>query len=308
MIYTPPHRHRCEAQLAILMLLAKLSHPRALRPDMEQLFKQDQTRISRFIALALNHVYRVLAYTLAFDTQYLQEQIPFFAKQIGIAVDAPRPENFRVWGFIDGVFRRFLRPSANQESVYNGHYGGHGFKFQMLVAPDGMLVDVAGPYHGRLNDSEMTRESLLEERLSDFCTIGGVDFLIYGDPAYTSSRFVEKPFRRIGATDTQSQFNTMMSRGRISVEHAIGKVTHTFTAIDFVRVERVGNGEVGKKYLVAVILRNMLTCIRGRNQISTYFGCPPPTIEEFIFPFCLGLLRKSHTHTHTHTHTCYSML
>jgi hypothetical protein len=74
----------------------------------------------------------------------------------------------------------------------------------------------------------------------------------------------------------------MMSRGRISVEHAIGKVTHTFPAIDFVRAERVGKGEVAKKYLVAVIFRNLLTCIRGRNQISTYFGCPPPSVEEFL--------------------------
>ena len=64
------------------MLLAKLSHPRSLRPDMENWFKQDKSRISRFIALALNHVYRLLAYTLAFDTQYLHEHVPFFAKQI----------------------------------------------------------------------------------------------------------------------------------------------------------------------------------------------------------------------------------
>jgi hypothetical protein len=249
---------------------------------MENWFRQDKSRISRFISLALNHVYRTLAYTLAFDTHYLHDKIPYFAEQVGTAIGAPQPEDFRVWGFVDGVFRRFLRPTVNQESVYNDHYGGHGFKFQILVAPDGMLVDVAGPYSARINDSEITRECFLEDRLSEFCTIDGEDFLIYGDPAYSRSQYIEKPFRRISATTRQRRFNAMLSAARISVEHAIGSVTHTFPAIDFVRTERCGKGEVGKKYLVAVIFRNLLTIIAQRNQISSYFDCVPPTMGEFL--------------------------
>ena len=200
-----------------------------------------------------------------------------------------------MWGFVAGVFRRFLRPTVNQESGHNGHYGGHGFKFQMVVAPDGMLVDVAGPYSARINDSEITRECFLEDRLSEFCTIDGEDFLIYGDPADSRSQYIQKPFRRISATTGQRRFDATMSAARIAVGHAIGTVTQTSPAIDFVRTERCGKGEVAKKYLVAVIFRNLLTIIAQGNQIPSYFDCLPPTMGEFLaerthLPPCLVAL------------------
>ena len=52
--------------------------------------------------------------------------------------------------------------------------------------------------------------------------------------------------------------------------------------MDFVRTERVGDGDMCRKYLTACFLRNCMTCIRGGNQISEYFGCSPPTLEEFL--------------------------
>lgn len=92
------------------MLLAKLSYPRALRPDMEHWFLQDKTRISRFIRAAINHVFDRLAYTLAFDYRRLHRDIPHMAYNMGVAIGVPRPDLFRVWGLIDGVFRRIARP------------------------------------------------------------------------------------------------------------------------------------------------------------------------------------------------------
>lgn len=37
-----------------------------------------------------------------------------------------------------------------------------------------------------------------------------------------------------------------------------------------------------KKYLISCFLRNCMTCIREGNQISAYFGCMPPTLEDFL--------------------------
>jgi hypothetical protein len=75
-----------------------------------------------------------------------------------------------------------------------------------------------------------------------------------------------------------------MSSGRVAVEHAIGSVVSTFPALDFLRTARGAQTHVGIKYLVSVILRNFLTCIRGRNQISKFFDCAPPTLGEFLRP------------------------
>lgn len=163
-----------------------------------------------------------------------------------------------------------------------GYYKGHGFKYLIVISPCGLVEDVAGPYPGRVSDSRMVDRCRLEDRLRDFCYIGGSNYKLYGDPAFGASRFISKPFRRTVATEVESIRNTRMSRMRVTVEQAIGHVTQTFSAMDFVRTERVGDGDVCKKYLIACLLRNFMTCIRGGNQISEYFGCYPPSLDEFL--------------------------
>lgn len=148
-----------------------------------------------------------------------------------------------------------------------------------------MLEDVAGPYPGTNHDVNMVYLSNLNDRLAQFCSypeVGDVDFMVYGDPAYQPTSFMHTPFRRAGATAFERMHNTIMSTARIAVEQAIGSVTNIFPAMDFTRMERHGLEAIGKKYLVAVILRNLYTVIQGRNEISDYFGCSPPTMDEWL--------------------------
>lgn len=82
-----------------------------MRPDMERWFMFDESRISRYLKEALEHVFKQLAFTLSFDKQRLNRDIPYMAYQMGKAIGVPRPSKFRVWGLVDGVFRRIARPS-----------------------------------------------------------------------------------------------------------------------------------------------------------------------------------------------------
>lgn len=75
-----------------------------------------------------------------------------------------------------------------------------------------------------------------------------------------------------------------MSSARVAVEHAIGQVVSVFPALDFKRTARSEQTQVNIKYLVSVILRNFLTCIRGSNQICDFFDCSPPSLAEFLGP------------------------
>ena len=68
--------HMCEATLAVLMMLARLSSPRSLAPDLEIIFKQDKSRISRFITAAQAHLFSNFAYTFAFNTRRLRRDVP----------------------------------------------------------------------------------------------------------------------------------------------------------------------------------------------------------------------------------------
>lgn len=100
----------CDAKLAVLMFLARLSAPRPLRPDMERWFGVDKTRISRFSRQAMFHIFWHFNYTLSFDHARLRAVIPIYALKMAVAIGVPEPQHHRVWGLVDGVYRYCLPP------------------------------------------------------------------------------------------------------------------------------------------------------------------------------------------------------
>ena len=87
------------------MLLARLSAPRPLQPDMERWFGQDKSRISKFSRAALFHLFRSFNYTLSFDYDRLRPLVPVYALKMAMAIGVPVIDNHRVWGLVDGVYR-----------------------------------------------------------------------------------------------------------------------------------------------------------------------------------------------------------
>lgn len=104
------NRQRYEAQLAVLMLLARLSAPRPLRPDMERWFGQDKSLISRFSRAAMMYIFRSFNCTLSFDTERLKPLIPLYAMKMALAIGLPAPHHHRVWSLVDGVYHYCLPP------------------------------------------------------------------------------------------------------------------------------------------------------------------------------------------------------
>jgi hypothetical protein len=70
------------------------------------------------------------------------------------------------WGFINGTIRKMSRPGQFQEVVYNGHKRGHGVKFQSIVTPDGLIIDLHGPIEGSRHDAFLFIKSQLGQRIS----------------------------------------------------------------------------------------------------------------------------------------------
>lgn len=104
------HRHKCNAELAVLMLLAHLLAPCPLRPDMEHWFGQDKSRISRFSSAALFHIFNAFKYTLSFQNDRHGPLVPPYAMKMALAVGMPAPVHYRVWGLVGGVYRYCLPP------------------------------------------------------------------------------------------------------------------------------------------------------------------------------------------------------
>jgi hypothetical protein len=60
------------------------------------------------------------------------------------------------------------------------------------------------------------------------------------------------------------------------------QIVQYWPIVDFKKKMRIGNTPVAKMYKVAVLLTNCITCARGRNTNSVYFGLSPPKLEEYL--------------------------
>ena len=63
----------------------------------------------------------------------------------------------------------------------------------------------------------------LAEKLEQFQRPNREPYIIYGDPAYGLTRNILAPFRGVRLTDDQQEFNSTMSKLRVSVEWGFGK-------------------------------------------------------------------------------------
>ena len=53
---------------------------------------------------------------------------------------------------VDGSVQHIPRPKYDQASYYSGKYGFHCLKMQVAVGPQGLAVDIKGPYKGSVHD------------------------------------------------------------------------------------------------------------------------------------------------------------
>ena len=89
-------------------------------------------------------------------------------------------------GFIDGTFRHFCRPAKDgyngiaQRMQFSGHKKEHGNNHQGTETPDGLIVEMHGPFEGRTNDKRMVADSQILNRLAQFFP----GYCLYGDKGH----------------------------------------------------------------------------------------------------------------------------
>ena len=54
--------------------------------------------------------------------------------------------------FIDGTIAHICRPVLNERVVYSHHTRVHGVKFQSVVLPNGLIINLEGQWEGQRND------------------------------------------------------------------------------------------------------------------------------------------------------------
>ena len=264
---------------ALCIFLRRFAYP-CRYSDIMPRFGRPIPQLSMISNQLMNHVYdnyRNLLQNL--NQQWLApNHLQAFANSI---YDKGAPLD-NCWGFVDGTVQPICRPNKNQRVVYNGHKRVHGIKFQSVVAPNGMIASLAGPYEGRKHDSGMLNESgLLQQLQRHSYDSNGNSLCIYGDPAYPLRLQLQAPFRGPALTQNQKLYNKAMSKVRIAVEWVFGDITNYFAFLDFKKDLKIGLSAVGKMYISCAVLRNAHTCLY-KSTTSDYFNIDPPTLQQYF--------------------------
>ena len=64
-----------------------------------------------------------------------------------------------VFAWIDGRLEEVCRPTYGQRAAYDGHHREHGLVYQGVKAPDGLFIDLFGPWGGRRSDAFLVVQS-----------------------------------------------------------------------------------------------------------------------------------------------------
>ena len=262
---------RVDGNLALCILLDKLAYP-VRNSRLEESYGIHRSNISRIINFLLFFINDNWSHTLHLRQCHIneyQEQWAHCVYDRGAALD-------NCIGFIDGTCRQNCRPIRDQKSIYNGHKRYHCLKYQSVTAPNGLILDLSGPFIGIRHDIRILRESNLLDRLA----LISDQYVIYGDPAYSMDRNICCPYEGI-LTPDQLAFNQSMSRTRIAVEWNYARVLALFAGLRMSKSFKILLSPVGLYYRVAVILCNIHCCFNG-NQISIYFNCPPMSLDKYL--------------------------
>jgi nuclease HARBI1 len=270
------NRARISDVEALCILLNRLSYPSRLE-TMESTFGRSFTTLSRIINTTIDLILDSCGHVLSISSAFVNEE------NIRRWMNAIREKGAPLehcFGFVDGTVRPICRPSRNQKQSYNGHKRVHSLKFQSVSAPNGIIVDLTGPWEGRRHDCGMLRESGLLERLEKIRVSFGTAY-IYGDPAYPVSSVLQTPFKGSHISEYQKEWNMRMSSVRVSVEWCFGKVLTLFPFVDFKKNLKVYLQPVAKFYKIAVLFTNVHTCLYG-SVTTSFFDVEAPELKCYL--------------------------
>lgn len=268
----------------LLVFLYRLAYPCRL-VEMSIFFNRSEGALSEIIRAEGEHLEEIAERKLVrFDPQKWAQHAPVFAHSIYLKGSPLK----RCWGFVDGKFVPIARPGKDgyagplQRAFFSGYKRQHGMQFQGFVAPNGLFIEMNGPYAAVTNDVSMFNRSELFDRLCDVTVRLDRYLYAFADCGYQILHVPLGPRPSLPSMTRRDKiFNRKMSRMRVSVEWSFGKITQLFAFCDFKKNFKLGKQPVGSYWLIAALLTNCHSCLYG-NQTAQYFSLPPPSLEYYM--------------------------
>ena len=121
----------------------------------------------------------------------------------------------------------------NQRNVYNGHHQVHCMRFQAVVAPDVMIVDLFGPITGRRHDSYVLDESCFNKTFAEAQQGQPVQHKYYVDKGYFVRSHAYAAYKGKKLPQILSDENNMMAKQRVGVERTFGSISSRWVDTEF---------------------------------------------------------------------------
>nr|XP_018917678.1 PREDICTED: putative nuclease HARBI1 [Bemisia tabaci] len=130
---------------------------------------------------------------------------------------------------------RNTRP-PDDDSYYN-RKKVHSVLLQGICDADMRFMDVFCGFPGSAHDARVWTESPLGQALAaDWQTMLPKDSHFLGDKAYPSLNYLVVPFKNDGQmTPQRKAFNKKLSKVRVKIEHAFGRLKGIFTRMKYLR-------------------------------------------------------------------------
>ena len=271
-------RDRVHLLEAFAIFCRRLCYPNQWR-ELHKEFGRSTSAMSRIFGMMLHLIVsrvgaKVVFYPL--DQSRYDEYLQCFVRK------GADPE-LRIVAVIDAKKLMTCKPTHFQSSQYDRHKKGHGLKFQTLEGPDGLGISCVKAFDGRRRDGFIFRQSNLENFWRNHPIASNYRKL--ADSAYPTINWTLSLFKRLPGQELapdRHAFNTTYSPMRTCVEWGYEKVVRHWAFIDFRKQMKIELVRVEAMWHAAFWLTNVVTCIRGGNQISEYFDLSPPTAEEYL--------------------------
>ena len=203
--------------------------------------------------------------------------------------------------FTDGTQRQHNR---NRRSNFSGHKRFYCYGYLVTTAPDGLIIDVAGAFAGRKNDHmvrllsspppldpifllflfsplKKQNESNISGHLMAAQQGNRRHFNSSMDKGFHTQPCCNTMYSNLVNTPAQHFSNDLWTTMRVSNENCLALVVNNWKYIDYRKVANLHRQPLGLYYKLACILTNCISCL-DHNEVSVYFNCPPPTLEQYL--------------------------
>ena len=114
----------------------------------------------------------------------------------------------------------------------------HGLKYQAIVAPNGLIANLFGPYEGCRHDAAMLVDSGVLQHLQNLHDNNGQQLCVYGDLAFLLRPELITQYKGANLTAVEKDFNKAMSKVRESVEWSFGQISTLWAFLTSKRIKK----------------------------------------------------------------------